>query len=84
LATSRAYQSNHQDTKAPRTDSFPRAARGSESSSCLGVFVFLGALVFSLFRALKRVQKSMTEKAAETNPLRQIRQHFQGVYFLSQ
>jgi hypothetical protein len=30
------------------------------------------------------VQKSMTEKAAETNPSRQIRQHFQGVYFLSQ
>ncbi|MGC1679184.1 MAG: hypothetical protein WA740_16760, partial [Candidatus Binataceae bacterium] len=28
-------------------------------------------------------QKSMTEKAAESNPLARNRQHFQGVYFLS-
>ncbi|MFZ0660294.1 MAG: hypothetical protein WAM05_16365 [Candidatus Binataceae bacterium] len=83
FATWRNHQSNHQPTTAQRTDSFPRAARGNESSSCLGVLVFLSAFVFSLFRGLKRVQKSMTEKAAETNPLRQIQQHFQGVYFSS-
>ncbi|MGB6555449.1 MAG: hypothetical protein WBE78_18295 [Candidatus Binataceae bacterium] len=47
-ATRPSHQSNHQDTKAQRTDSFPRAARGNESSSYLDVFVFLGAFVVSL------------------------------------
>jgi hypothetical protein len=48
----RSHQSNHQDTKtqsAQRNDPFLRAARGNGSSSCLGVLVFLGAFVFSLF-----------------------------------
>jgi hypothetical protein len=75
-------QSNHQDTKAQRTDAFPRAARGNAYSLCLSVFVFLGVFVFSLFFP-QTVQKSMTEKAAETDPLSRNRQHFQGVYFLS-
>jgi hypothetical protein len=30
----------------------------------------------------RTAQKSMTEKAAKTNPSSRIRQHFQGVYFL--
>ena len=34
-------------------------------------------------RARRAAQNSMTEKAAERNPPMQIRQHFQGVYFLS-
>jgi hypothetical protein len=82
-ATSRRHQSNHQDTKTQRTDAFPRAARGNESSSCLGIRVFLGAFVFSLLPP-RTAQNSMTEKAAKTNPISRIRQHFQGVYFLSQ
>jgi len=32
----------------------------------------------------QKAQKSITEKAAKRNPTRQNRQHFQGVYFLSQ
>ncbi|MFZ1886580.1 MAG: hypothetical protein WAU33_01010 [Candidatus Binataceae bacterium] len=78
LATRRSHQSNHQDTKAQRNNSFPLAACGHEYSSCLGVCVFLGAFVFSFL-----LRKSMTEKAAESNPLARNRQHFQGVYFLS-
>ncbi|MFZ0658274.1 MAG: hypothetical protein WBE78_18205 [Candidatus Binataceae bacterium] len=82
FAATRSYQSNHQATKAQRADAFPRAARGNESSLCLGVFVFLGAFVFS-FSWPRTVQKSSTEKAAKTNPSRRNQQHFQGVYFLS-
>jgi hypothetical protein len=78
FASSRGHQSNHQDTKAQRTDAFPLAARRNGYSSYLGVCLFLGVFVFSFL-----LRKSMTEKAAETNPMMQIRQHFQGVYFLS-
>jgi hypothetical protein len=81
-ATRRSHRANHQATKAPRTDAFPRATRGKESSSCLGVFVFLDAFVFRLSWP-QTVQKSSTEKAAKTNPSRRNQQHFQGVYFLS-
>ncbi|MFZ0660015.1 MAG: hypothetical protein WAM05_14920, partial [Candidatus Binataceae bacterium] len=52
----------------------------------LRVLVSSSSLVPSclvLFREMKRVQKSMTEKAAETNPFGGKRQHFEGVYFLS-
>jgi hypothetical protein len=77
-AARRRHQSNHQGTKAQRTDGFPGATRGNEYSSCLGVCAFLGVFVFSFL-----LRKSMTEKAAETNPMSQIRQHLQGVYFLS-
>jgi hypothetical protein len=76
------HQSNHEDTKAQRNNPFPRAAHGNDSS-CLSVFLFLGVLVFSLFFPRQTAQKSMTKKAAKTNPMPRIRQHLQGVYFLS-
>jgi hypothetical protein len=82
-ATRRRHQSDQQDTKAQRNNSFPLAARGNAYSSCLGVFVSPGVFVFSLSCRFQRVQKSMTEKAAETDPSSRNQQHFQGVYFFS-
>ncbi len=71
----------HEGTK--NTDAFPRAARGNAYSSYLSVFIFLGVFVFSLFWQRQTVGKSASQKNDRNGPIRQIRQRFEGVYFLS-
>ncbi|MGC1679087.1 MAG: hypothetical protein WA740_16275 [Candidatus Binataceae bacterium] len=68
FVTIRSHQSNQQDTKAQRTDAFPRAVRGNAYSSCLGVFVFLGVLVFNLSDRVRRPENRGTKKATEADP----------------
>jgi hypothetical protein len=60
-------------------------AASSEDADGPSAVCTAGGTGFSLspFWPRQIVQKSMTEKAAETNPLRRNRQHFQGVYFFS-
>jgi hypothetical protein len=66
----------------------PRCVKiNAVEASCLHVPLLIARLPFLSVRDLESrrglVRKSMTEKASKSNPIDEIRQHNQGVYFLN-